>query len=57
MDTKTYLKYGGATLLFGALFYLTLSGKMQPGDFKTLCVTALGLLFGHQMGTGGKNAP
>lgn len=51
-----YLKYAAGVLLFGALFYLTLVGKMASSDFETLVIGALGGLGGHVLTKGAQNA-
>ena len=45
-----YAKLAAAGALFGALFYLVIVGKMTPGDFQTLAVSAIAALGGYHAG-------
>ncbi len=49
------LKYAAAAGLIGSLFYLVLTGKIQPSDYQTLAVGALGALGGFHAGASRPN--
>ena len=42
-----YAKLTAAGALFGSLFFLVLTGKIQASDYQTLAVGALGALGGY----------
>ena len=49
-----YLKLAASAGLFGSLFYLVLTGKIQASDYQTLAVGALGAVGGWHARSGGK---
>jgi len=51
-----YAKLAASGALFGSLFYLVLTGKIQASDYQTLAVGALGAVGGWHARSSGKPA-
>jgi len=51
-----YAKLAASGALFGSLFYLVLTGKIQASDYQTLAVGALGAVGGWHARSRGKQA-
>lgn len=51
---NTYAKLAASGALFGSLFYLVLTGKIQASDYQTLAVGALGAVGGWHARSNGK---
>jgi len=49
-----YAKLAASGALFGSLFYLVLTGKIQASDYQTLAVGALGAVGGWHARSSGK---
>ena len=51
-----YAKLAASGALFGSLFYLVLTGKIQASDYQTLAVGALGAVGGWHARSSGKQS-
>ena len=51
-----HAKLAASGALFGSLFYLVLTGKIQASDYQTLAVGALGAVGGWHARSNGKPA-